>query len=164
MNEGMSDAEYLPDIWLIELGKIVKGWITFEHLFDLMLQKLAGFDDPFDPTFTILTTHSSFPQRLDMFKSLCARHVGNRPHLSRYKDVANCISEAQRLRNFFMHNLVGPREDGSMTVSTVSARGQLKMEIRQIELKEVTAAYVKIMEAGREVYRLVVNADPWAAA
>jgi hypothetical protein len=156
------ETEYLPDEWLIELGKIVKAWITFEGLFDLMLQKLAGFDDPFDPTFTILTAHSSFPQKLDMFKSLCARHLPSRGHLQDYKTVAALIAEAQRLRNFYMHNLIGPGMDGPMRVSTVSARGELKMQVRTIELAEVRSAHEKITAAGRSVYRLVLNTDPWA--
>ena len=141
----------------------MKAWITFEKLFDLMLQKLAGYDDPFDPTFTILTAHSSFPQRLDMFKSLCARHGDANPHLAEYKKVAIAVSEAQRLRNFFMHNLIGLESDGTVRVSTVSARGQLKMEVRVIELDEITDTHKRIMDAGRQIYRLVLNADPWAA-
>ena len=160
----MTEPEYLPDQWLIELGKIVKSWITFEMMFDLMLQKLAGYNDPFDPTFTILTAHSSFPQRLDMFKSLCNSHKDSRPHLSSYKEVASLISEAQRLRNFFMHNSIAPDRDGSMKVSSVSARGQLKMELRGIELREVTEAHIKTIEAGRALYKLVLNADPWVSA
>ena len=158
----LNEPAFLPDDWLIELGKVVKAWITFEKLFDLMLQKLAGYNDPFDPTFTILTAHSSFPQRLDMFKSLCDRHKDANPHLAEYKKIASAISEAQRLRNFFMHNLIGLESDGTVRVSTISARGQLKMDIRPIELQEITDTHGLIMDAGRQVYRLVLNADPWA--
>ena len=147
---------------VIELGKIVKAWITFEHLFDLMLQKLAGFDDRADPTFTSLTAHSSFPQRLDMFKSLCDQPFATRPHLLEYKKVTNAVAEAQRLRNFFMHNMIGINEDGSMSVSKISARGELKMELRPIQLSEVVKAHQAIIEVGRDIYRLVLNSDPWA--
>ena len=154
------EPTFLPDAWLIELGRVVQAWISFETMFDLMLQKLAGYNDPLDPTFTILTAHSSFPQRLDMLKSLCVRHMDSHPHLSNYKDVARAVSEAQRLRNFFMHNLIGAESDGAITVSIVSARGQLKFEIRPIELGEISNAVDRIMDAGRQVYRLVVNSDP----
>lgn len=153
---------FLPDEWLIELGKVVKAWTTFERMFDLMLQKLAGYNDPFDPTFIILTAHSSFPQRLDMMKSLCERHLKSSPHLADYKRVAASVAEAQRLRNFFMHHLIGIESDGTVKVSTMSARGQLKMNLRVIELDEVTAAHTKIIDAGKDMYRLVLNSDPWS--
>ncbi|MDE1466392.1 hypothetical protein [Aurantiacibacter sp. D1-12] len=158
----MSDEpDYLPDEWLIELGKVVKAWATFERMFDLMLQKLAGYNDPIDPFFTILTIHSSFPQRLDMFASLCEAHLHERPHLAEYKATLRDVKEAQRLRNMFMHQQIGPYENDQMVISKMSARGKLKMELRPVELSEITEAHEKIFLAGRSIYKLVLNAAPW---
>ncbi|MFK4003782.1 hypothetical protein [Qipengyuania sp. NPDC077563] len=155
------EPDYLPDEWLVELGKVVKAWSTFERMFDLMLQKLAGYNDPIDPTFTILTFHSSFPQRLDMFSSLCAAHQETEKHLKNYKAIVAQVREAQGLRNIFMHQLIGPGESGEMRISKMSARGQLRMEVRPIELSEISEAHKKIFEAGRAVYKLVLNTAPW---
>lgn len=155
------EPEYLPDEWLIELGKIVKAWATFERMFDLMLQKLAGYNDPIDPTFTILTIHSSFPQRLDMFGALCANHVATYPHLKNYKGVISKVKEAQGMRNKFMHQQIGPHAEKGMVISTMSARGQLKMELQPVKLSEITETHRQIFLAGRAVYQLVLNASPW---
>ena len=156
-----SEPELLPEEWLIELGKIVKAWITFEQLFNLMLQKLAGHDDLSDPTFTILVTHTSFPQRLDMLKALCEQKVDQYPHLKDYKNVASKVAEAQRIRNFFMHNMIGIDSDGIAKVAQISARGRLRTELREIQLDELKAASAQILEAGKATYRLVLNSDPW---
>lgn len=157
------DPSYLPDEWLIELGRISQSWAAFEQFFNLMLQKLAGFDDPVDATFTILVAHSSMPQRLDMFSALCAQHLNSYPHLKDYKAVVGKIREAQAARNKFAHNIIGiDKEDSKRaTISTVSARGELKVQLTSITINELRAASDKIRSVVKEMYLLVL-APNWA--
>jgi hypothetical protein len=155
--------EYLPDDWLVEIGRVTQSWATFEQLFNLMLQKLAGFDDPFDPTFTILVAHSSMPQRLDMFASLCAAYVDRRPYLAKYREVIGQIREAQAARNRFTHNTIVLDEANPerAKISLISARGKLKQEFQSIGLSNVMEASELINKAGRSLYLLVLDPE-WA--
>ena len=58
--------------YLVELGRITCAWGSLEHSLNTNIGKLAGFDEANDPIPFIFIIHSSFPQRLDMFGSLCA--------------------------------------------------------------------------------------------
>lgn len=154
-----NQPQHLPDTWLIELGRITQAWAAFEQFFNLMLQKLAGFDDPFDPTFTILVAHSSMPQRLDMLASLCAAYVEKHPELSDYKNVIGVIKEAQAARNRFCHNIMSLDETDSTKaqIALVSARGKLKQELHEITLADLRKASEKITSAMRSLYILVLQ-------
>jgi hypothetical protein len=157
-----SSGEYLPDQWLVELGRMTQSWAAFEQFFNLMLQKVAGIDAILDKTFTILIAHATMPQRLDMFASLCHDRLPNHPGLKGYKEVLAQIREAQSIRNKFTHNIIGvDADDVTMgKISTISARGQLKMALQEVSLDELKSASVKLREAVYALYKLVLGVDP----
>src|SRR5260221_108403 len=93
----------LPDAYLLELGRVSALWASLESFLNLCIGKLAGFNDINDPTWFILVTHSSFPQRLDILSSLCEHLVNSFPTLTDYKPVVDRLRHAQKLRNDFMH-------------------------------------------------------------
>ena len=153
----------LPYEWLIELGRLSAEWAAFEQWLNLMIQKVAGFNDPFDGTFSILVIHSSFPQRLDMLASLCERNLAEFPNLNGYKDVIALFREAQKLRNRYTHNVIGMNKTANglvANIATISARGKLKSELQQIKLEDVTEARNKMKSAVNASYRLILNANP----
>ena len=159
-----ADRQYLPDEYLIELGKIVQSWTALDEMLNLMIQKLAGFNDIHDVRSIVLTVHSSFPQRMDIFKSLCEHFKDSYPHLSGYKAVAAQIGEVQTLRNGYMHSVLGYNdEEGQARMARLSARGKIKSDLRDFSLADLKSVVQKTQEAGKALYRLVLQADPWVA-
>jgi hypothetical protein len=157
-----ADRQYLPDEYLIELGKIVQSWTALDEMLNLMIQKLAGFDNIHDVRSIVLTVHSSFPQRMDIFKSLCEHYKDSYPHLSGYREIARQISDVQALRNAYMHSVLGYNdEDGQARMARLSARGKIKSELREFSVADLRSVVSLTQEAGRALYRLVLQADPW---
>lgn len=154
-----AESRYLPDEWLIELGKITQAWVNFELLLNLMLGKLAGFAQPFETVPSILTTHSSFPQRLDMFAALCEARLVDHPNLRDYRAVLALARDAQKNRNKFMHNQVGVNQHDPNTgkVGVTSARGKLKQNLEEVFLDDLRATSKQIVEAGRAMCVLVLQ-------
>jgi hypothetical protein len=153
------EAQYLPDEWLVELGRITQAWANFEQLLNLMLGKLAGFDGAFGTIPSILITHSSFPQRLDMFAALCEARLPEHSNLATYKEVLALARRAQARRNKFMHNQIGVAdcEPGFGKIGIVSARGKLKQNLEEISLSELKEASQMIVDAGRSMFLLVLR-------
>jgi hypothetical protein len=158
----MDTDEDLPTEWLLELGKITNAWPTFENFLNLMIQKLAGFENMFDPTYTIMVAHASMPQRLDMLSSLCDRKVEEFPHLGEYKKVVGLIKEAQTARNRFTHNPIGRDiyDSEKFNLMIVSARGKLKQELQPVRLTDLEEATNKIKTASKAIYQLVLQPNP----
>ena len=163
MTSPASDRQYLPDEYLIELGKIVQSWTALDELVNLMIQKLAGFDDIHDVRSVVLTVHSSFPQRIDILKSLCEHFKASYPHLGAYQSVAQQIAEVQKLRNSYMHAVLGYNDEERIArMARISARGKLRSEFKEFTVADMRNVVLKTQEAGKALYRLVLRADPWA--
>ena len=156
-----NESEFLPQEWLIELGKITQSWVNFEMLLNLLLGKLAGFDQPFETIPSILITHSSFPQRLDMFAALCESKLPDYPKLANYREVLILARTAQSSRNKFTHNQIGVAgcAPGHGQVGKVSARGKLKQELEAISLDDLRKTTNLIVEAGRAMCVLVLASE-----
>jgi hypothetical protein len=156
----------LPDAYLIEIGRVAALWATLESFLNICLGKLAGFDDANDPKPFILVYHSSFPQKLDMFGSLCEHLLPNYPDLADYSSVVGALRSAQKLRNAFLHHgLVADPQTGKVQMAKGSARGTLSFKVQNISLEDIRRAAVAINEAHRALYKLVFKREipaPWA--
>src|SRR5271166_1201587 len=116
----------ISDDYLIEIGRIAVVWANLEAFLNICLGKLAGFDEPLDYRIFILTTHASFPQRLDSFGALCEQLHSENPQLADYKKVVSAITAAQKTRNKFMHHSLSRNPDtGLMEMPIGSAHGAL---------------------------------------
>jgi hypothetical protein len=147
----------LPDEFLLEIGRIAALWANLESFLNICIGKLAGFNDLDDPKPFILLAHSSFPQRLDIFGSLCGRLVPEFPHLANYKQVVSSLKSAQKLRNDFMHHGMSVNEDGKVVMPIGSARGTLKLMVKRIEIVDIKRTTIAIHEAQLALYELVLK-------
>lgn len=150
----------LPDEYLTELGRISALWATLENFLSICIGKLAGFDELADPKPFILVTHSSFPQKLDMLSSLCSVLEKERPRLARHVDVVAKLRSAQKSRNKYLHNSIGPSEDGqSFQIAQGSARGKLKTSVEPISIAGIRRATIEIDAAFSALYGLVLGRE-----
>jgi hypothetical protein len=150
----------LPEAYLIEIGRVTALWSSLEMLLNSCIGKLAGFNEQGDPKPFILVNHSSFPQRLDMLGTLCEHLVPNFPNLTDYKSVISNLRSAQKERNKFAHNSIGPGEQPSeIVMASGSARGSLKTTVQKISIVDIRRATVAIHEAQLRLYKLVLERD-----
>jgi hypothetical protein len=154
----------LPDSYLIEVGRVTALWSSMESFLNMCIGKLSGFSED-DPRWFILVNHSTFPQRLDMLAALCEHLLDKYPHLAEYKAAVSALRSAQKERNKFAHNGLGPGEkSGEIVMVTGSARGSLRTNIENIKIADVRRAAVSIDKAFRRLYKLVLQRDltpPW---
>jgi hypothetical protein len=154
------DAWPLPDNYLLELGRVAALWATLEGFLNLCIGKLAGFNDLNDPKAFILVTHSSFPQRLDIFSALCEQLVSEFPNLKGYDAVVRVLRQAQKLRNNFMHyGMSSNPESGQIDISVGTARGTLKIGVEKVEPADIRRASMAIHEAQLALYKLVLRRE-----
>jgi hypothetical protein len=150
----------IPDEYALEVGRLMGLWSSLENFLDRCIGKLAGFNDLVDPTVLIFTLHSSFPQRLDIFQSLCERLAPEFPNLAPFKDVARSIKAAQASRNRFAHNgMVLNSDSDAVEMNVASARGKLKLEVKTVKLAEIRRASMQTHEAMMDLYKLVLQKD-----
>lgn len=152
------DGWPLPDAHLIELGRVGALWAGLESFLNLCIGKLAGFTDLNDPKPFILVTHSSFPQRLDMFAALCEQLVSEFPNLVNYNAVIQQLRQAQKLRNDFMHcGMALNPESGHVEMAKGTARGSVKVRVERVTVADLRRASVFIHEAHLALYKLVLG-------
>jgi hypothetical protein len=163
--EGLDWSNWpLPDSYLVEIGRMTALWSSMEAFLNVCVGKLAGFSEG-DPRWFILVTHSSFPQRLDMLSALCEHLAPKYPHLAHHKMTVTALRSAQKERNKFAHNSLGPGEKpDEIVMASGSARGSLRTELRNIRIADVRRATMNIDEAFRGLYKLILQKDvspPW---
>lgn len=123
---------------LVELGRLMSVWGGLEAGLNVAIGKLAGFDNVGDVRPMILTTHSSFPQRVDNFTALCEQLEGQFPNLKGYQEVAVGIRKVQVSRNKYAHNMViKDRETGKHMISRFSARGKVVYYEEEVEIADI---------------------------
>jgi hypothetical protein len=151
----------LPDEMLIELGRLSSLWVTLENFLNLCIGKLAGYDPTKDTTTHIFILHSTFPQRLDIFSTLCDQLSSSHPNLSEYKKLIRDIKEAQSLRNRYVHNPIGYNQElKRYELGQASARGKFKASVEVVTIEQVKQATEKIFNAGIGLYELVLKRAP----
>lgn len=149
----------LPDDFLLELGRLSALWESLERALNFSLGKLAGFQEIDDPIPFILTVHSSFPQRVDIFGALCEQHLPRHSHLQEYKDVISKIKTAQTLRNKFVHNtIVQDPKTEKFVLSIGSARQKLKISTTEITPEDIHKACKEVHIAALALHELITKA------
>ena len=150
----------LPNEYLVEIGRVAALWAALEGLLTMCLGKLAGFDTIGEPKTFIIMKHSSFPQKLDMFGSLCEQLVLENKSLTGYKNTIALLKRAQKARNKFMHNgIVIDEKTNKVSLPQLSARGKLKTKVEEIELADVIRASTEIDEAQMSLVKLVLGVE-----
>ena len=150
----------LPDGYLLELGRVAALWATLESFLNLCIGKLAGFNDLNDPKAFILVTHSSFPQRLDIFSALCEQLLVKFPNLTGYEVVVRQLRQAQKLRNDFMHYGMSKNEEsGQIEMAKGTARGTLKVGVEWVDIADLRRASMAIHEAQLALYKVVLGRE-----
>jgi hypothetical protein len=148
----------IPDEYLKAIGEVTIRWNSLEGLLHLCLIKLLG-KDILEGRSHVVFAHMSFPQKLDSISALIGELTNlpaNSP-LNRYKEeIQPLLKQAQSKRNLIIHSIWGVDEKGRVCVSSVSARGTLKMKNEPISLKEVQAIPELITQAGMELFLSVV--------
>ena len=150
----------LPSEYLEEIGRIATLWASLENFLNICIGKLAGFNEMQDPKPFILVNHSSFPQRLDMLSSLCSILENEYPALAAYETTIAKLRSAQKSRNKYLHNAIGPSEDGkSFEMAQGSARGKLRASVDTATISDLRRATVEIDQAFRSLYQLVLGRE-----
>lgn len=148
----------VADEYLREVGRIALLWAVLENFLSICIGKLAGFNQTLDERAYILVAHSSFTQRLDIFGALCELLKSQFPALEKYQNVITLFKAAQKARNRFMHNSMSfDPESGEMRMAIGSARGKLKMDVASVSVADIKRVCVKIDEANRALYKLVLG-------
>jgi len=146
----------LSDEYLVELGRVSSLWAASENLLAMCIGKLAGFDSISDPKPFILVNHSSFPQKLDMLSALCEHLKKEFPNLKEYPDVISKFKTAQKARNIYLHNTIGPNPDtGKMEIAKGTARGKVKVSSEPICIADIRRATMQIDEAQTALVKLI---------
>jgi hypothetical protein len=156
----------LPDQHLLELGRLAALSSALEAQLEILLIKLAGFDPlSSDPRGRVLVRHSSFPQKLDAFSTLCHLLQEQYPNLQGYESVVSQVRSAQALRNKFLHSgmALNP-ETGQVHIATASARGQLKLAVEPVSVPDLQRASAGVREAMRSLHALVTGVRRTGAA
>ena len=127
MKEKFDENWPLLEEYLVELGRIFSLWGSLEANLNIAITKLLGYDEILDWRGLIVTAHSNFKQRLDVFSSLCEELHKDYPHLSDYLTVLKTLEKASRARNKYAHNGMhfDPSEN-AVVLPSASARGRLK--------------------------------------
>ncbi|NOT65887.1 MAG: hypothetical protein HOP06_07675 [Methylotenera sp.] len=150
----------IPDMFMLELGRMTTLWGSLESTITLNIGVLAGYEKMFDSRALILLAHSNFQQRLHMLGSLCEFLLVDYPQLASYESVVKKIEAAQKARNKYAHNsVVFNEETGKMNTSSFSSRGKLKLNTEDVELCHIQEASSKIHEAMCALHALVTTKE-----
>lgn len=150
----------LPNEFLIEIGRVSVLWVALENFLGVCIGKLAGFDEILDPKPFILVTHSTFPQKLDILSALCAHLCLSYPNLKGHIDTISKLKSAQKARNKFLHNTIGPDPStGKMQLAQGSARGKIKSSLDPVSIADIRKASIEIDEALASLYKLILRVD-----
>lgn len=149
-----------PDEYALEVGRIMGLWANLEDQLGQFIGKLAGFDEFADRTALILTAHLSFPQKLQMFETLCELLQDQYQHLQAYKNTSSKIRSAQTERNKYAHNgMFFDVNSKNVKMTSVSARGKLRLEVNVVTVLQLRRVLMKINEATISLYNLVLNVN-----
>jgi hypothetical protein len=146
----------LPDEYLIAIGRVSYIWGVLESSMDFPLAKLSGLDRDDDPRPAIMVTHMSWPQRMDTLETFVSLLSSEYEYLQRFSEVKPILKKAQEGRNRIVHARWG-RQDSSITIAKMTARGKLKVSIEPISVQEIDSIFNDIGIAGVELIKLILN-------
>jgi len=158
----MSDTVYpdemkilLPDSYLMAIGKVCEAWGSLEGIVDLAICKLAEFDLG-DPRGTIITTHMTWPLKMDVIESLISALRTDYPHLRKFEKAKPLLKQAQQGRNKVVHGQWHYENDRVYKLRA-TARGQLKATVDPITVNEIEAIARNIGRASAATLKAVLN-------
>jgi hypothetical protein len=122
---------------------------------EMVLTKLTSMEI-FDPRSKIVFNHMTWPMRTDIFSALANELVGQYSRLKDYPKVTALLKKAQEGRNKVIHGNWGI-EDGKVTYLRATARGELKLKMDEITVKELEAILNDINVAAAALYNLVLG-------
>jgi hypothetical protein len=150
----------VPDEVMLEIGRISVQWNSLENLLTICIGKLAGFDVQKEPASFVMVNHSSFPQKIDIFSSLCELLCEDYPKLKDYKEAVSAIKIAQKRRNKYIHNTIThDKKSDIVHLSSGTARGKLKISITPLDLSDLKETIRDIHEANRLLTKIVLGLD-----
>ena len=144
---------FLPDDYLIAIGKVTVAWGNLETVADLVLNKLSDTDGL---RCAVMTAHMSWPQKMDAIAALVDGLRPDYPHLERFDAVKPLLLKAQEGRNRVAHGQWGHQE-GIVTKARATARGKLRARIDPITLADIDGIVRDIGHAAIRLWRVVVN-------
>jgi hypothetical protein len=145
----------LPEPYLIAIGRLSYLWGHLETVVEMAISKLSGinFDDPRS---AIMITHMTWPLRMDVLGSLIEYLKPKYPYLAKFSNVQKLLKKAQDGRNKILHAKWG-YQDGIVSISRISARGQLKMSITPVTITEIDGISNDIGQATTELLKRILN-------
>jgi hypothetical protein len=118
----------IPDDYLIAIGKVCVQWSTLEGIMEMMIAKLAGFQN-YDNRSKIMISHMAWPMRVDILSALAVELLEKYPRLKDYPKVLELLKKAQQGRNRIVHGMWGSDEAGNVLTLRATARGKLKLSM-----------------------------------
>ncbi len=147
-----------PDEYLTELGRVTALWGILEQSVNLNINYLSGLEPRDHWRVAVLTAHSNFNQRVDIIDTLCSELQKQFPNLSSYSETTKIIRSAQKQRNQFLHNGIAINEEtGKVQTSSLSARGSLKTQTRDVTIEELKELSGKIHLAMLSLHGLITG-------
>lgn len=147
-----------PDEYLTELGRVTALWGILEQSVHTTINYLSGLDERDHWRIAILTAHSNFNQKIDIIDSLCSELQNLFPNLSGYSETTKIVRTAQKQRNNFFHNGIAINEEtGKVQTSSLSARGRLKTQTREVTISELIELAGKIHSAMLSLHGLITG-------
>jgi len=154
------DLIEIPDEHLIALGKLVTNYARLEQQLNMLIGKIAGFDNLSDPIYFIMINHVSISQKIDILSAICEERLQDYPHLEGYKNVMTETRNVTTLRNKYVHNsmLFDPKKNCCL-LGNASARGKLKVKMEYVELKDLDNVELNIRRVMMMLHNLILNVN-----
>lgn len=147
----------LPNEYLVAIGRVTYIWGVLETAMDISLAKLAGINDIEDPRVTVMTTHMSWPQRMDALETFVELLIPENKHLERFALVKPMLKKAQEGRNRIIHARWSVEDNGNVNELKLTARGKLKIRIEPISVTNIDDIFNDIGAANTELMKLILN-------
>ena len=147
-----------PEKYLLELGRVTALWGALEQSVNNAINYLSGLEQQDHWRIAVLTAHSNFRQRVDIIDTLCYELHPHFPNLSNYEKTTKLVRSAQKMRNHFFHNgLFFNEENQKVQTLSLSARGSLKTNTREVNLTELKELAGKIHESMLSLHGLITG-------
>jgi hypothetical protein len=146
----------IPDDYVLRIGKINVAWGALETIVDLVLARLAGFEEN-DPRGPIIFTHMTWPLKMDILGALVHAHGPAQPSAAEFASAKRLFAAAQRRRNNTSHGMWA-YDDGKVFKATVTARGELKASLDPISLADLDQTIAAIHRASNAAWDLITVA------
>lgn len=148
----------VPNEYLTELGRVTALWGSLEQSVNNAINYLSGLEVHDHWRVAVLTAHSNFKQRVDIIDTLCNELKTQYPNLSNHIETTKLVRSAQKMRNHFFHNgIFFNEENGKVQTLSLSARGSLKTNVRDVNISKLKDLSAKIHESMLSLHGLITG-------